>query len=306
MPWFRLDDKSWGHAKVVAAGNAAWGALCRLGAWSSDHGTDGSIPMSVACLIASQDEIDRLVAVGLLERETDVCLRIHDFLDRNPSARDTERTRKKRADAGRIGGLRSASIRQASEPASAQAPASPGASHALKQKGNPDPVPSPNPDPKKKIREFCAQRLPDDWQPSADQLAALRLKHMADPLPALERFKNHFLGMDPKSRNAKKLRWDLAFANWVAEDAARKRLPPWQPPAAPPAPRAPEDPAALEAAKRAALGALDGVKRARAPFLFPDQPSAPAQPPAAQAIAAGVGGQPGPNEAGASSGQKDG
>ena len=43
MSWFKLDDKSTFHRKVVAAGNAAWGAFCRLGTHSSDQGTDGVV-----------------------------------------------------------------------------------------------------------------------------------------------------------------------------------------------------------------------------------------------------------------------
>lgn len=123
MSWFRVDDKSAFHRKVVRAGNAAWGALCRMGAYSADHGDDGFVCLEVASMIASESELAMLMSVGLLER-TDRDgggYMIHDFLEWNPSRESLESLSKKRAKAGRRGG----SKRKANALASVQAIASP-------------------------------------------------------------------------------------------------------------------------------------------------------------------------------------
>lgn len=139
MTWFRVDDKSAFHAKVVAAGNAAWGAFCRAGAWSSDHGTDGSIPMPTAKLIEPSRKVwDRLVDVGLCERAADGFV-LHDFLDWNPSAAAVEAKRLARAQAGSRGGSkRQANAKQLLEPCL------PVASRTVQANVNPDPDPDPS------------------------------------------------------------------------------------------------------------------------------------------------------------------
>jgi hypothetical protein len=102
VSWFRVDDKSALHPKVMAAGNAAWGLLVRLGAYSSDQMLDGSVPVAFAELLGLPSEIERLLSVGLLEKEAEV-YRIHDFLEWNPSAREVVKLRKARAKAGARG-----------------------------------------------------------------------------------------------------------------------------------------------------------------------------------------------------------
>ena len=136
MSWFRVDDKSWGHAKVVRVGNSAWGVFCRLGAYASDHLTDGIIPTGIVLLIAQQNDIDRLIDCDLLEQIDAEFFRLHDFLDYNPSAEEVGKLRESRAKAGKRGGKQTASKRQAS--AERLLPT------RLKQTGTPsDPVPIP-------------------------------------------------------------------------------------------------------------------------------------------------------------------
>lgn len=106
MSWFRIDDKSAFHRKVTDAGNEAWGALCRAGAWSSDHLTDGRVPWSVALTIAPKKIWERLFAAGLCERlEGTTDFLIHDFLDWNPSKEQVLELRTLRSQAGRRGGV---------------------------------------------------------------------------------------------------------------------------------------------------------------------------------------------------------
>lgn len=105
MAWFKLAGEGAFHAKVLVAGNEAYGAWCRAGQWSSQHLTEGRIPRAVALTIASEDVWARLVLAtggcdhGLVEATANGW-NIHDFLDWNPSAaeelakREADRVRK--------------------------------------------------------------------------------------------------------------------------------------------------------------------------------------------------------------------
>ena len=107
MAWFRLDDQGAFHAKVLAAGNEAYGAWCRAGQWSSGMGTEGRIPRATALAIAPMRVWKRLVdakgtsACGLAEIDGDD-FQIHDFLDWNPTIEEVDGRRSTRAEAGRI------------------------------------------------------------------------------------------------------------------------------------------------------------------------------------------------------------
>jgi len=101
--WFHVDDDAADHPKIVAAGNAAFGAWVRMGAWAAKHLTEGFIPREMAHHYATTAQLSRLVECRLLE----VCkggYRIHDYLDANPThsqiarrrAADAERKRRQR------------------------------------------------------------------------------------------------------------------------------------------------------------------------------------------------------------------
>lgn len=148
MPWFKVDDKSHSHAKVIDAGNAAWGALVRLGAWASDHATDGEVPARVARAFATPEEVADLVRVGLLEESEHGFYVIHDFLQWNPSAKEVAKVRKERAKAGRKGARQTNGKRAANESAIAGpvADALPAAcTESVTAKARPDPIPDPDP-----------------------------------------------------------------------------------------------------------------------------------------------------------------
>ena len=143
MTWFKLDDKSAFHRKVVAAGNEAWGALCRAGAWSSGELTDGFIPDQVAALIA-RPRVWKLLescgdsgSKGLVER-VENGWQIHDFLCWNPSAESVKRQRE--TTAKRVERFRSNAVTQ---------PVTNASSNTSRPTGcNAAPVPTrPDPDP---------------------------------------------------------------------------------------------------------------------------------------------------------------
>jgi hypothetical protein len=112
MSWAYLDDQSTFHAKVVSAGNGAWGACCRMITWSMAHLTDGKVPSRVAKLIASDDELADLIRVELVHELEDGAVLIHDFLDWNDSAKEIRKKREAKRKAGKTGGLRSGAARK--------------------------------------------------------------------------------------------------------------------------------------------------------------------------------------------------
>lgn len=84
MAWFKVDDNAAFHPKIVRAGNAAFGAWIRLGAYCAAQLTDGFIPEQVARMIATKRELDTLAICGLLRDDSGGFL-IHDYLEYQPS-----------------------------------------------------------------------------------------------------------------------------------------------------------------------------------------------------------------------------
>jgi hypothetical protein len=95
-----IDDGMDFHRKVVAAGNAAFGAWVRMLCYSRRLRTDGVVTKGVARAIASSSELKRLTSAGvrLLDEEGDD-YRIHDFLAWNMSAEQLDAKREATADA---------------------------------------------------------------------------------------------------------------------------------------------------------------------------------------------------------------
>lgn len=120
MSWVRLDDGIYDHPKLLTVEPAdrllyVWG-LC----WSSRHGTDGVIPAAAVpylALFAGADTgaPERLVAAGLWHPLDAGGWSVHDFSDYQPSAAEVAEQRRKRAEAGRVGGFRKAENRNASD-----------------------------------------------------------------------------------------------------------------------------------------------------------------------------------------------
>ena len=111
MSWFRLDDQGAFHAKVVKAGNEAYGAWCRAGQWCSAHGSTGFIPIEVAHLLASKKIWDRALSCGLLDKTDGAGYQIHDFNEYNPTEEQVDARKARlsaaRSAAGKTGGIKS-------------------------------------------------------------------------------------------------------------------------------------------------------------------------------------------------------
>jgi hypothetical protein len=113
MSWVKIDDRFWGHHKVIAAGNEAVGVWIRACSWTACAEQDGFIPDDAANLIAKRKVWQKLEEVRLVHRE-ETGWRIHNFLEHNPSSEASRLARQKRAEAGRIGGKNSGKARRES------------------------------------------------------------------------------------------------------------------------------------------------------------------------------------------------
>jgi hypothetical protein len=143
VTWYRLDDKSAFHRKVLKAGNEAWGAHCRAGAVSSAEETDGRITLETCLAIAPLRVWTKLIGAGLVDRiEGSTDLQLHDFLDWNPSAEEVRSKREARAAAGHRGGIRSGQRRSKAEAIASPRPSNclPVASPQNEPPSRPDPI----------------------------------------------------------------------------------------------------------------------------------------------------------------------
>jgi len=102
MPWFRVDDNLALHTKVLTAGNGAMGLWVRAGSWSMQQLTDGHIPTQVARQLGTRAEASRLVTAGLWV-ETEGGYDFHEWVGRQPSARDVRQAAEVKGNAGARG-----------------------------------------------------------------------------------------------------------------------------------------------------------------------------------------------------------
>ena len=168
MPWGRVDDSLHGHPKVLRAGLEAMGLWAVALSYVSQYLTDGVVPVEwVETLRGEPDARGRrryvglrlaatLVRVGLWEGVNGVGWRFHDFLDHNPSASSVRADRAAksavRAEAGRLGGLKSGQARRSNGEANAEANA----------EAKRTPIPShPSPIPERSTEPRASASLPE-------------------------------------------------------------------------------------------------------------------------------------------------
>jgi len=89
VAWFKVDDQAAFNPKVMRAGNAAFGAWVRMGAYCNAQRTDGFVPQDTAALIASKRDIDAAITAGMLHA-VEGGYEIHDYLKYQPSKADIE------------------------------------------------------------------------------------------------------------------------------------------------------------------------------------------------------------------------
>jgi hypothetical protein len=151
--WVRLDDGFYRHPKARQVGKEGRALFVAGLCWAAGHLTDGFIARSDLGLIAAEAEVRPrvtarlLVDAGLWEEAHNGWV-IHDYQDFNPSAEEVRERRRKRAEAGRLGGLKSrppGSKRLSKSEATLEASALASAQANGKQNRTPYPYPTKEP-----------------------------------------------------------------------------------------------------------------------------------------------------------------
>lgn len=154
MTWFKVDDKLHSNnktRKVLADDPAALALWVVAGSWSSDLLTDGFVPdHQLPWLIpVGADELARKLVTARFWRRVRGGYQFHEWTSdsdgtkRNPTREEVEDERRKKAEAGRKGGLASGktrSRRQARASASASPTATARASPVVEPPTRPDPT----------------------------------------------------------------------------------------------------------------------------------------------------------------------
>ena len=107
MTWAKIDDRLHGHPKARRAGLEAMGMWAMCLSFCAAYNTDGQIGRADVEAIGGRRAAAlaaKLVEAGLWT-PTDDGWTFHDFLAYNPSAAQVEAERKRKAEAGRRGGL---------------------------------------------------------------------------------------------------------------------------------------------------------------------------------------------------------
>lgn len=150
MTWFKVDDKLHANSKVrkvLAVEPAALALWVVAGSWSSDALTDGFVPdHQLPWLIpAGAEQLALQLVTARLWRRVRGGYQFHEWeadgdgTKRNPTKIEVEEERRKKAEAGRKGGLASGKTRSKTE-ARASANASAGASRFVEPPTRPDPT----------------------------------------------------------------------------------------------------------------------------------------------------------------------
>lgn len=121
--WVRLDDRFSDHPKVVGLSDKAFrvhvSALC----YANRHRTNGVLSLGMQrALRATPKVASELVRAGIWELAPQGGVRIHDYLEYQPTPEEIaahdqrrEEIRRARAEAGRMGGIRSGQARRAAK-----------------------------------------------------------------------------------------------------------------------------------------------------------------------------------------------
>lgn len=163
MTWAKLDDQFFSHPKVIDLSKDAKLVFLAGLTYCAGQLTDGLISPGGLRMIAAQVDAprsvaDELTAAGLWEA-VDGGYHVHDYLEYNPTGHEVRAKREARAEAGRIGGVRSGETRAQKAQAkreAIEAKHEANASHSAKQneanaeakaKQNRTPYPYPYPYP---------------------------------------------------------------------------------------------------------------------------------------------------------------
>jgi hypothetical protein len=177
VTWIKLDDAFDQHPKLVEVGPLAAWLYVRGLCYANRNLTDGRISRAVARELAGRGPKGQRLVVALLAARlwetTTEGYAIHDFLEYQPSRADVMKLRLTKADAGRLGGVRSGQARRSKFEAQPEAAPKHAASSAHEAEANPrTPYPVPEPDrATSSLRE--ESRRGGGLRPISDILAAV-------------------------------------------------------------------------------------------------------------------------------------
>jgi hypothetical protein len=116
MTWFKVDDSFYDHPKMFDAPDCAVALWTRAGSWSARNLTEGFVPAGLPARLCGDPDtaVADLLRRGVWLRASGG-YRFHDWLQWQPSKEHVEDLRRKRAEAGRKGGLAKASKQNASK-----------------------------------------------------------------------------------------------------------------------------------------------------------------------------------------------
>ena len=145
MSWVKIDDGAPEHRKLLEVGAAAaWLWVCGLAYCNRQKARDGFIPdAKVATLYpmtSPRREAARLVCAGLWESVPGGFV-VHDYHDFQPTTDDMTERRRKRSEAGRMGGLASGESRKQTKQTRSKHEAP--AKQTVEANANPEPDPDP-------------------------------------------------------------------------------------------------------------------------------------------------------------------
>jgi hypothetical protein len=131
VTWFRVDDGFWRHRKVRRLGKdrvPAVGLWLLAGNWSADQLTDGFVPLEqVETWDPRRRLAEKLAKAGLWTVTTvdgEAGYQFHQWAEHQPIRDEVLDRRRKRQEAGRLGGLRSGQSRRTKPEPTAEANAS--------------------------------------------------------------------------------------------------------------------------------------------------------------------------------------
>jgi hypothetical protein len=213
MAWFKVDDGFYTSHKVLMIPREqramAVGAWLLAGTWAADKMTDGVVPGYVLHDMGINGDPSRILCeVGLWHLTEDSSIVFHDWCDYQPTRQQLEAKSKARAEAGSLGGKRSAETRRSKSEA-----------NRSKSEANVNPEPEPEPEPLKPLTALEGAetktgrktRLMDSWYPDAELVKfSLELAPRLDVAFEVGRFIDYY-----RSQNRTSGDWSAAWRNWV-------------------------------------------------------------------------------------------
>lgn len=228
MAWFKVDDGFWSHPKVLELSTAAVALWVRAGSWCSEHLTDGRVSRAALFMLrADIDAATELVNAGLWEIDGDGWL-FHDWSRYQPSRDEVIERRSVRAEAGRLGGLRSGEVRRSKAASKPEASAEAKTKHLLEAKMNPDPTRPVNSSTSvthvgvgvQGVARKRATRIPEPFMVTSEMWAwAAEHTPDVDAHRSTERFVDYWRGKSGK--DATKRDWTATWRNWLRSDQER-------------------------------------------------------------------------------------